>query len=151
VKRLLRRSHVVGQPNMESIQKGFDKHGEPFMLKLLNIITPTEAAFTELIQPKSAILSGAAIDTKTLSGVRTQDLAASNETGKFWSFWDKLLNGIGSTGEALGKFKNDIAADTANPEYTQQQAATIASNTKILYMVAAGFVALIILILILRK
>ena len=148
VKQLLRRYRIIGEPNMESIQRGFDKYGEPFMLKLLEIITPTESSFTELITPKSAILQTAPVDTKTLM---TSKATNTETTEKGWSFWDKLLGTVGNTGEALAKFKNDLAAEPATTETTPEEIAAAANNSKILYLVAAGFVALIIIILILKK
>jgi len=148
VKQLLRRSRVVGEVDMNSIQRGFEKHGEPFMLKLLEIITPTEASFTDLIAPKQAVLTTTPIDTKTLMTSTTSNTAT---TGKVWTFWEKLLGAVGSTGQALGQFKNDLAAAPSQTETSPEQIATAASNSKLLYMVAAGFVVLIIIILILRK
>jgi hypothetical protein len=151
VNQLLRRSRIIGEPTMESIQRGFEKHGEPFMMKLLQIITPTESSFSDLIQPKTVILS-TGVSTTQLMPIKTATTATTTETtGKVWTFWEKLLGGIGATGEALGKFKNDLAAEPSKTETTPEQVAAAASNSKILYMVAAGFVALIILILILRK
>lgn len=151
VKRLFRRNHIYGEPNIETVKQGFEKHGENFMLKLLEIITPTEASFSDLIQPRSAILTTTPIDTKTLAVSKVNATAEPAETGKFWSFWDKLLNGIDSTGKALGGFKTDIAGSAAEPTYTPEQQAQQAANTKLLYYVAAGFVFLILIILILRK
>lgn len=151
VKRLLRRSHVVGEPNMESIKKGFEKHGENFMLKLLEIITPDESSFTGLIEPRGAILVNPTLDTKTLATPVKTASTTTADSGKFWGFWDKLLNGIDSTGKAIGGFKTDIAGSAAEPVYTPEQQAQQSSNSRMLYMVAGGFVFLILLILILRK
>lgn len=148
VKQLLRRARIVGEPNMESIQRGFNKHGEPFMMKLLQIITPTEASFTALIQPKSAVLNSGLSQTQLMP---MQTATPTESTGKVWTFWEKLLNGIGATGETLGKFKSDVAGTQQQPEVTAQQAVITAQNSKMLYLVAGGFVALILLILIIRK
>jgi hypothetical protein len=148
VKQLLRRARIIGEPNMDSIQRGFEKQGDTFMLKLLDIITPTEAGFGELIQPQSAILP--TVSTTTLAPMKTT-ATTTESTGKVWTFWEKLLGGIGATGEALGKFKTDLAAQPSQTETTPEQKVAASSNSKILYMVAAGFAVLIILILILRK
>ena len=151
VKRLFRRNHVIGGLNMDTIKKGFEKHGEKFMMDLLEIITPTEASFSGLIEPKSAILVNTPIDTKTLAVSKVNATAEPAETGKFWSFWDKLLNGVSSTGTAINEFKQNLAASPSEPAITPQQQAQQANNSRMLYMVAAGFVLLIILILIIRK
>lgn len=151
VKRLFRRNHIYGEPNMETVRQGFEKHGENFMLKLLEIITPTEASFSDLIQPRSAILTTTPIDTKTLATSKVNTTAEPVETGKFWSFWDKLLNGIDSTGKAIGGLKTNISGSVAETPATPEQQAQQAANSRVLYMVAGGFVLLIILILILRK
>ena len=150
VKQLLRRSRIVGEPNIESIQRGFEKGGEPFMMKLLQIITPTEASFTALIQPKSAVLS-TGLDTKTLMPMKTTVATGTAATGKVWTFWENLLSGISATGETIGKFKADATAAVPDATITPEQAATTANNTKMLYYAAGAFGVLIILILILRK
>lgn len=148
VRQLLRRSRIIGEPNMDSIQRGFEKHGESFILKLLQIITPTESSFSSLIEPKSALLSSG-VSTTTLMPMKTTAPAATAETGKVWTFWEKLLSGINATGETIGKLKTDINAPT--PEPVEGQAAQTANNAKMLYYIAGAFAALIILILILRK
>jgi len=148
IKSLLRRSRILGDPNMESIQKGFEKHGEQFMMKVLQIITPTQSSFTELITPKSAVLTSSPANN-TLMPINTTTPAAAT-TGKGWLFWNSLLAGINSTGEALGKFKTDLTGSTTVP-VSATQAAKDASNTKTLYMVAAAIVALIVIILIVKK
>lgn len=148
VKQLLRRARIVGEPNMDSIQRGFNKHGETFMLKLLDIITPTEAGFTALIQPKSALLQSGINTTKLMPMAVQTDGRPSPEGRTIWTFWEKLLGGIGATGEAIGKFKTDIAAPV---QTAGGPSPDTAKNTKLLYMAASGFVAMIILILILRK
>lgn len=150
VRQLLRRSRIIGEPNMDSIQRGFEKHGESFMLKLLQIITPTESSFSSLIEPKTAILSSG-VSTTTLMPMKTTAPAATVETGKVWTFWEKLLSGINATGETIGKFKADATAAVPDATITPEQAAQTANNAKMLYYIAGGFAALIILILILRK
>lgn len=153
VRQLLRRSRIIGEPNMDSIRRGFEKHGESFMLKLLQIITPTEASFTNLIAPKSAILT-TGVSTTQLMPMKTTAPAApvpEQVEGKVWTFWEKLLSGINATGETIGKFKADATSAVPDATITPEQAAKTANNAKMLYYIAGGFAALIILILILRK
>jgi len=147
---LLRRHHVYGTPNMETIKKAHDQHGEAFMLKLMEIIVPENSNFTELIKPKTALLSSN-INTTTLATSANPANAAPAANGKFWDFWQNLLNGVGATGQALGQFKTDVTgANATTPEVIQQQAAA-ANQARTLYIVAGAFVALVIIILLIRK
>ncbi len=149
IRSLLRRYGILGEPTMDSIQKGFARHGDNFMMKVLQIITPQQSSYTNLLTPRSGLINSSQLDTTIL-----QPMGATADTGsKTWNFWDKLLNGINATGEAIGKLKTNVAGNNEAPVITPQatqQAAQDASQTKTLYMVAAAFVAIIILILIFK-
>jgi hypothetical protein len=143
---LLRKNRIVGPPTMDTIKKAFDQKGERFMLELMEIIVPDQSHFEALIQPKAGNIAQI-IDTKTLAPMKS---TTTQPQGGFWSFWDKLLNTVDNTGEAIQKFKTDINSDTAQP-IDPAAAAQAASQTKTLYLVAAGFVALILIILLVRE
>jgi len=149
VKQLLRRNRIIGPPNIDSIKRGFDKAGVPFMMKLLAIITPTESSFTDLIQPRQAILTAAPINTQKLTISSVPEPVEGK--AKIWTFWDNLLNGINKTGETVNKFKTDISGTATDQAPTPEAAAAAAAKSKTLYLVAAGIVILIILILIFKK
>jgi hypothetical protein len=147
VRQLLRKHHVIGEPNMDSIRRGFDKHGSRFMLKLLGIITPPESRFSAQMSAFSYDPLADPLSDETWAAVEKENTPVASQ-GKFWSFWDNLLGKIGQTGEAIGQFQTDAAGQ---PTQTPEQLAIAAANTRTLYMVAAGFVALLIIILIVKK
>lgn len=147
VSELLRRYNVPGKVDMKTIERAYNSHGEPFMLKLLNIITPDESSFSELIQPRTGLISS----STTQTALMPMKPAATASEGKAWTFWDKLLNAVGNTGKTIGQFKTDIAKTAGEPDYTPEQIVTQENNKKTLYLVAGGLVAVILLILILKK
>jgi hypothetical protein len=144
---LLRKHRITGPPTMDTIKKAFEQKGERFMLELMEIIVPDQSNFEALITPRSGAIATQPIDTKKLAPMNT---TTAQPPGGFWSFWDKLLNTVDNTGEAIQKFKTDLQTD-APPQYDAAAAAQAASQTKTLYLVAAGFVALIVIILLVRK
>jgi hypothetical protein len=143
---LLRKNRIIGPPTMDTIKKAFDQKGERFMLELIEIIVPDQSHFEALIQPKSGIIAQS-IDTKKLAPMNS---TTTQPQGGFWSFWDKLLNTVDTTGEAIQKFKSDLNSDPIQAVDPVEEAKA-ASQTKTLYLVAAGFVALIVIILLVRK
>lgn len=147
VKRLLRRRNVIGEVNPATIEKAFKKHGEKFMLELLEIITPEDSNFTGLFQP----LSTDAINYAQ-TGYQIPELELENAVktgGKFWSFWDNLLNRVDNTGKTIGQFKADTNQKYLyNNQQAQFQAAQ--NNTRLIYA-GAGFLVVVILLLIFKK
>jgi hypothetical protein len=149
VKNLLRRYHVYGPLDMDTVQEAYKKHGSEFMMKLLAIITPQQSGFTS---PLSQIptLSGTVptiVDTKTLAAATK---AESVSTSNGWSFWDNLLNAVSKTGEAIGQFKIDSAGNAIS-ESQQQPITATQFNPKTLYIAAGILAFIIILILIFKK
>jgi len=145
---LFRRYGMGAKPlTVDSIRAGYEKNGEPFMLKVLEILVPDNSSFEGLIKPISATVSapGSAIDTKVLMPMTPADKS------KTWGFFEKLLNGVGSLGETIGQFKRDVTSDPAGIEYTATQEAAAKRQTNIIYMVAGGLLLLILIILLIRK
>ena len=150
VRSLLRRYHILGAPNMDTIKVAHDQHGENFMMKLLEVLVPDTDSFTELITPITPfVTTSKELDTKTLA--TAIEPTTVEEKGKVWSFWENLLNGISQTGATLGQFKESLNASPKTPVYTEQEAAAASTRSKTIYIVAGSLVAFIILILILRK
>jgi hypothetical protein len=164
VEGLLRRHKIAGSASIETIKSAYDKKGSHFMMELLTIITPT-SSFLGIGEGKGFL--GLGKSTTSESSVydpladplsdETYDAlmaetATTSTTGKGWTFWDKLLTNVSKTGDTISKVKSDIsgqsAADTALLNAQLQQDA---STSNMLYFIAAGFVALIIIILVLKK
>jgi hypothetical protein len=151
VSQLLRRYRVIGEPNMQTIERAFNRHGEAFMLKLLDIITPDHASFTALIEPKQAIVtSSGTLDTKTLATSQAST-GTTASTGKFWKFWDDLLTGISKTGETLGEFKANLETSPTDYELTDEEKAAQQNRTRMLFWVVGAIIVLMLLILIFKK
>jgi hypothetical protein len=146
---LLRKYRIIGAPTISTIKKAFEQKGERFMLELLEILVPDNSSFGDLIAPKTGLIQSAPIDTKTLAVSSFAQPTEQNKNGGFWGFWEKLLSGVNSTGQTIDQFKQDIASKPI--EYSSETNPTNPSNPKLIYMVAAGFIVLIVLILILRK
>ena len=145
---LLRKHRITGAVDMDTIKKAFERKGENFMIELMQILVPDQSNFETLIQPKSAILAAPKLETKNLMPMNS---TTTQPQGGFWSFWDKLLNTVATTGEAIQQFKTDVQTAPASAYETAAQEKQAASHTKTLYLVAAGIVALIVIILIIRK
>lgn len=162
VQGLLRKHKIAGELEIGTIRKAYDQKGEPFMMDLLQIITPTSSflgigkgngflglgkakeesfAYDPLADPLSDEYYNAAIASPSAA-----------TTGGGWNFWDKLLNNVSKTGDTISKVKGDLSGQSAaNTALLNSQAQQETSNSNMLYFVAAGFVALIIIILILKK
>ena len=137
VEGLLRKHKIAGPLHIDTIKKAYDAKGEPFMMDLLAIITPTSNYTTVLNNDLMVPRKGQLVTT------------AQPATGKGWTFFDNLLNLATKTGETIGSVKNDVSGQAkTDAMYLAQQNA---SNSNMLYVVAAGFIALIIIILILKK
>ena len=140
VEGLLRKHKIAGPLHIDTIKKAYDAKGEPFMMDLLAIITPTSNYTTVLNNDLMVPRTGQLV---------TSAQPAQAATGKGWTFFDNLLNLATKTGSTIGSVKNDLSGQAnANAMYLAQQNA---SNSNMLYIVAAGFIALIIIILILKK
>lgn len=157
VNRLLRKFHVVGPPTLDTIQKAHERHGERFMMKLLDIVVPETNSFTGLIQPKEAQLTSV-LDTKTLATspavvAAMEEITAENQQpGKVWSFWENLLNGVTKTGETIADFKQNLGAPVVKETaYSEEEAAAQAGKSKVMYFAAGGIVLFVILILIIYR
>lgn len=148
VKHLLRRYHVAGPVDMNTIEKGYNKHGETFMMKLLEVIVPDTNSFTGLIQPLEANLTPV-LDTKTLA--TSPEMAAAmveaQQPGKVWSFWDNLLNGITKTGETIADFKTSLATNPQSTPGTYKAEQSGIATGKTLYLVAGAIILFIVLTL----
>lgn len=145
---LLRKHKIPGEVSVDTIKKAFERKGENFMIELMQILVPDQSNFESLITPKSAVLTTEQIDTKKLMPITTP---TTQPKGGFWNFWDKLLNTVATTGETIQQFKSDVATEPAQVYDTAAQEAQAASRTKTLYLIAAGVIALILIILIVRK
>ena len=138
VKMLLRRYRVLGDPNIETINAAHRTHGAAFMAELMTILTPS-SSFTGLggiIQP------GGLVD----SALQSQQ-QQNQQKGKFWIFWDNLLNRVDSTGKAIGQFKYDSAGNAIyqDASYIQQQ------QTQKMVLVIAGLIVVAIVAILIFK
>lgn len=150
VRQLLRKSHIIGEPNIETIRRGYETQGDMFMMKLLTIITPKKSNFSNLTPMTS--ISGVIPtipDTPKLVTSILPTVQTDNSKTSAWSFWDKLLNAIGKTGETINQFKTDTSQKTI--DYQVQADPQKAVQRNYLYWIAGGFVLLLIVILIMRK
>ena len=152
---LFRSYKVRGATDLEKIHDGYKNHGDTFMMRFLSIVTPKgqESKFTpttletKLPEPYIAPLV-------TNTGVSSK--ASTAAPGKGWTFWEKFLGALSSTGKTVGGVISDIKTPiaTSDPTVVQQQIQTAARDSqtnKILYVSAAVFVAIILIILITKK
>jgi hypothetical protein len=139
VKHLLRRYRVVGEPNISTIQKAHNKHGENFMIKLLEIIAPTSnfSAGIGLMTPENPFVQDA------ITYAQTQQ---TQQPGKFWSFWDNLLGKVANTGATINQFKQDVNAPVEQPLQQESNA-----RSTLVFAAAGVLVLVVVLILIFRK
>jgi hypothetical protein len=156
---LLRRHKIAGPVTVATIQTAYDRKGEQFMMELLNIITPEKTSpFLGLFEGKAKAKKAAeAAAYDPLADPLSEEtynaaLAESQpkQTGKFWSFFDKMFSTTEKAGQVIGQFKTDSAGNqlptAGQPGYVDPQA-----SNKMIYWVAGGFIALIIIILIVKK
>lgn len=148
VRGLLRKHNIPGDMTIDAIKRGYDEKGEQFMMELLQIITPTSSYNAQLYSTSPSAYDPYADPLS--DEYATPDTATT--TGKGWLFWDNLLNYANKTGETIGAVRKDISG-TGDTAVQNASATTLQQNasTNMLYYVAAGFVALIIIILIFRK
>lgn len=143
VEQLLRRYRVLGPANMETIRRAHNQYGENFMMKLLEIVTPrNEAAFTSLMTPENPFVADA------LEYSREQQ---PQKTGKFWQFWNNLLNTVDRTGETIGEFKRDVSGIPPETEFLAYQAQAQRARSNSIFMAAGAVVLILVLILIFKK
>ena len=148
VKRLLRRYKIIGDVSPATIEKAFNRKGEKFMMELLEIITPDDSSYTNLLT-NTAVLNGQ-IANQMISEQQLEK--AVNEGGKFWSFWNNLLSGIANTGQAIGQFKTNVSgANTITAQDELYYRASQANNNRLIFAGAGFLVVVIILLLIFRK
>lgn len=154
---LYRSYKLNGLTDIEKIHNGFDLYGEQFILKVLAIITPKSHVehFETVLESKLPTVDVAGLQTSTYT---TQQLAsaATANTSKGWTFWEKFLTAATDTGKAvgsiLGNIKNPQSELTAEQkQQAMQLQATEASNSKMLYILGAAFLAVILIILVVKK
>jgi hypothetical protein len=148
---LLRNYRVVGPVNMDTIRRAHNRHGENFMLKLLEILVPDTDSFSTIITPETSAVISQAINTNPSTAAQLEQIQAEAQTkGKFWSFWDNLLNRIGNTGETIGKFKEDTQSTVNRQEYLGYEIAQ-RNRSQVIFALAGVLVFVILLILLFRK
>lgn len=135
VQGLLRRYKVAGDLNMDTIKKAYDTKGEPFMMDLLKIITPTSHYDTDLAPDWEVALGTTEVESQ------------SQEKG--WGFWDKLLNYVTKTSDTVNTVKKDIYGEEIPGTGSPVQQETGKSN--LLIWLAAGFIIVIAIILLFKK
>lgn len=147
---LLRRHKIAGPVSVQTIRQAHDQKGAYFMMDLLKIITPESPYTTELMAPRMAgpITAGLVIPT-TYTEAKAAEAAAAT-TGKAWSFWDNLLNYAAKTAATIGEGKSAISSP-GPAEQSAEMPAAGEPRTNTIYLVAAGFVVLIVVILIFKK
>ena len=144
VEQLFRRHRVLGPVNMETVRQAHNRHGENFMMKLLEIVTPrNQAAFTSLANPHE---NPFVADAFNYSAEQEKQ-----QSGKFWQFWDNLLNKVDATGETIGEFKRDVSGVPTENDYLMYQAAAQRQRSNALFMAAGVVVLILVLILIFKK
>jgi hypothetical protein len=163
VQGLLRKHKIAGDLEIGTIRKAYDQKGEPFMMDLLQIITPTSSflgigkgnGFLGLGKKSTAQVYDPLADPlsdETWAAVESETTTGTTTSGKGWDWWNNLLNTASKTGDTISKVKSDISGQSAEQAaLLNAQALQDASNTNMLYFVAAGFIALIVIILILKK
>ena len=158
---LLRKHKIPGPVCTDTIKTAYDRKGEPFMMELLKIITPSTSNFLGLFEGKAkTAASSENITYDPLADPLSDETAAAamaeNSTtvkpGKFWSFFDNVFSTAKKAGETIGQFKTDSAGTgTAVAPVAGQAGYVDPANSTILYWVAGGFIALIVIILIFKK
>ena len=155
VDNIFRTYKATGVKDIDKIRSGYEANGDTFMMKLLSEIVPKEhfSNFTTtLMESKSATPYTAPLVTD----FQTASDSSAPSTGKGWTFWSNFLTAIGTTAKTAGT----ALADLKNPQSTasaqQQQAAiqlqaTEATTNKTLYVVAGVFLAVILIVLIMKK
>nr|WP_319570246.1 hypothetical protein [uncultured Draconibacterium sp.] len=154
VKRLFRKYTVIGDVSMATVEKGFNQHGEKFMLDLLAIITPDDSSFSAVAATSSV---SSALDNLNLFSGKASEAElekAVNEGGKFWGFWQKLFSTVDDAGQAIGQFKINSSGQVSSPFYQAQnpqiqaQMQLQAKNRSRLIFTAAGFLVSLVLVVI---
>lgn len=152
---LLRKHKIAGDLSVDTVNKAYSIKGEQFMMELLRIITPTSSflgigkgnGFLGLGKGESSADSVDNADTAEETAVLSGE---EKETGRFWTFWDKLLTQTAKTGDTLDGLSK-LAKNPAEAQRLEFAGQREAAKNNILYWVAGGFIALIIIILILKK
>lgn len=148
VKRLLRRRNVIGDVSPATIEKAFQKHGEKFMMELLEIITPNDSNFSGLFLPLSSEAINYAQGNSVVPELELEK--AVKEGGKFWSFWDNLLNRVDNTGQTIGNFKINSSGFNQQPYNQAAQYPAQTFNPRLIYA-AAGFLVVVVVLLLIFK
>lgn len=155
VQGLLRKHKIAGDLSVDTINKAYNLKGEQFMMELLKIITPT-SSFLGIGKGNGFLGLGKSTKESASDEDEDEDIAdtatvtAPKETGRFWTFWEKLLGTAVDTSKAIGQSKANlstpIGADGLPIPLYQET-----TNTNLLWLVAGGFVVLILIILIFKK
>ena len=152
---LFRQYKVNGTSDMDKIRDGYHNHGAGrFMVKLMAAITPKGPVSGYDPTALESLLPAPYVAPLVLPA--TTEATAVTPTAKGWTVWNNFLNALGNTastiGGAISAVKGPLTA--TDPAVVQQErllAASDAKTTNMLYIGAALFVAVIIIILISKK
>lgn len=158
VDNLFRAYKLNGKEDIDKIRAGYDQFGEAFMAKFLAIVVPQD----QTSHFETTLLEGR-LPTPEIVGLQTPvystTMAATGTTaatGKGWTFWEKLLGAGINTGKAVGSILNDVN-NPSSVQTAQQQAQALNlqaqenQSTKTLYIGAAAFLGVILLIFAFKK
>jgi len=150
VDNLFRIYKVRGENDLEKIHDGYQSQGDIFMVKLMGIITPKNENKFDPTALESKL------PDPYVAGLSTTIAADAAPVGKGWAAWNNFLTAFGNTAKTVGTAISDIKTpiNQSSPEVIQQQnalAAQDASTTKYLYVGAAVFIAVILIILVTKK
>jgi len=156
VDNLFRAYKLNGQEDIDKIRAGYDQFGEAFMAKFLAVVVPQD----QTSHYSTTLLEGR-LPTPEIVGLQTPVYSiagapATTATGKGWTFWEKLLGAATDTGKAVGSILNNVNNPTSVQTAEQQsQALTLQAqenqSTKTLYIGAAAFLGVILLIFAFKK
>jgi len=143
VQGLLRKHKITGPLTIDTIRKGYDRKGSPFMMSLMKIITPTSNFTEEWDDPMG----------DALRATESEEAAQATTTVKAsagWPFWDNVLSVITKTGSAIGSLKSDLA-NPAGSKTSMVTPVIDTQRTNIIYWIGGGLVILIVIILLFKK
>lgn len=141
VQELLRQNHILYSDIKQGIKLGYERHGESFAIKLINILSKDQNlsnSSDNTMGPEAP--QGSWVDDNGVTHVP----GADGGSGNFWNIWGNLLGYVGQTGSTYNQFMKDISG-TSSPEQSQYNY----EGSKLTWLYWAGGLLLLIILLIL--